>query len=87
MLIWGFKLSGKVGAQVFFLENGGSQGVHEKGGSQGGSQKGGFTGGSQKGVHVNPMNPPGYGPVHFDRDHVVRFAIPTRRTDWPVRAH
>ena len=33
-------------------------------GSQGGSRKGGFTGGSTKrGVHVNPVNPPGYGPV------------------------
>ena len=49
----GFKLLGKVGAQGFF-ENGGSQGVHEKGGSQGGFTK--------REVHVNPMNPPGYGP-------------------------
>ena len=52
VLIWGFTLSGKVGSQGV-LEKGGSQGVHEKGGSQGVHKKG---------VHVNPVNPPGYGP-------------------------
>ena len=32
-------------------------------GSQRGSRKGGFTGGfTKRGVHVNPVNPPGYGP-------------------------
>ena len=36
----------------------GKRGVHR------GSRKGGFTGGfTKRGVHVNPVNPPGYGPV------------------------
>ena len=36
-------------------------GVFTKGGFTGGSRKGGSQGVHKKGVHVNPMNPPGYG--------------------------
>ena len=40
---------------TFGKGGGGSQGVHEKGGSREPCERGG--------VHVNPVNPPGYGPV------------------------
>ena len=65
LLIWGVHTFGKGGSQ-----GGGSRkewftGGSQKGGFTGGSRKGGFTGGfTKRGVHVNPVNPPGYGPVY-----------------------
>ena len=45
------------------VDMGGGGGVFTFSG-KGGSRKGGFTWGfTKRGVHVNPVNPPGYGPV------------------------
>ena len=46
-----------------FRERGVHWGVHEKGVHVGVHEKGGSQGVHKKGVHVNPVNPPGYGPV------------------------
>ena len=45
-----------------FRERGGVTGGSRKGDSR----KGGFTGGfTKRGVHVNHVNPPGYGPEYY----------------------
>ena len=76
VLIWG-------GVHTF------GKGGFTKRGFTGGSRKGGFTGGfTKRGVHVDPVNPPVYGPV-FDNGRqavhykaLIQFVEVTQKGNW-----